>query len=153
LRNENTHRYGGGGGAGLTTTINHMKQEIASQLKAYENALNTSSTAAAMALYGKDPIFMAEYASAFIGRDAVRQGYDQVFRTLKLNVKFTVHEVVDMGGDLAFARTTSAGQQEILATHKVSKEANNELFIFRKEGGEWKIHRYLFASSNPPKMD
>jgi len=33
-----------------------------------------------MALYGSDPIFMAEYANAFIGRDAVQRGYDQVFR-------------------------------------------------------------------------
>jgi hypothetical protein len=33
----------------------------------------------------------------------------------------------------------------------MSKEANNELFIFRrKEQGKWKIHRYLFATSNPP---
>jgi hypothetical protein len=53
-------------------------------------------------------------------------------------------------GDLAYGRTTSAGQQEVLAAHTTSKEANNELFIFRKEQGQWKIHRYLFATSNPP---
>jgi ketosteroid isomerase-like protein len=127
-----------------------MKQEITNALKAYENSLNTSDTRAAMALYGSDPIFMAEYANAFVGRDAVLRGYDQVFRTIKLNVRFTIHEIVDMGGDLAYVRTTSAGQQEMLATHKISQEANNELFIFRKEDGQWKIHRYLFASSKPP---
>jgi hypothetical protein len=37
-----------------------------------------------------------------------------------------------------------------LATHKISPEANNELFIFRREQGQWKIHRYMFAASNPP---
>jgi uncharacterized protein (TIGR02246 family) len=130
-----------------------MKEEITKQLKAYENSLNTSDAEAAMALYGSDPIFMAEYANAFIGRDAVRRGYEQVFKTLKLNVIFTVHEIVSMGGDLAYARTTSAGKQEMLATRKMSAEANNELFIFRKEGGQWKIHRYLFASTNPPKAE
>jgi len=36
----------------------------------------------------------------------------------------------------------------MLSTNAVSQEANNELFIFRKEDGEWKIHRYLFASFN-----
>jgi len=127
-----------------------MKQEISTALKAYENALNTSDTKAAMSLYGTDPIFMAEYANAFIGRDAVQRGYEGVFKTIKLNVRFTIHEVVEMGGDLAYARTTSAGQQQMLATHQTSQEANNELFIFRKENGDWKIHRYLFASSNPP---
>jgi hypothetical protein len=55
-----------------------------------------------------------------------------------------------MGDDLAYVRTTSAGQTDIIAAHNTVKEANNELFIFRKEAGQWKIHRYLFATSNPP---
>jgi uncharacterized protein (TIGR02246 family) len=128
-----------------------MKEEITNLLKAYEKALNTSDTDGALALYGSDPIFMAEYADAFIGRDAVKIAYTQVFKAIKLNVRFSIHEIVDMGGDLAYGRTTSAGQQETLADHSTSKESNNELFVFRKEQGHWKIHRYLFATCNPPK--
>ncbi|MGA8476696.1 MAG: DUF4440 domain-containing protein [Chthoniobacterales bacterium] len=119
-------------------------------LKAYEKALNTSDATAALALYGSDPIVMPQSMPAFIGREAVQATYEGFFKVLKLNVVFTIHEIVDMGGDLAYGRTTSAGEQEILAGHKMSKEANNELFIFRKEQGKWKIHRYLFATSNPP---
>jgi ketosteroid isomerase-like protein len=78
----------------------------------------------------------------------VKNGYDHVFNTLKLNVTFTVHEVVEIG-DLAYVRTTSAGKTEILAQKRTVKEGNNELFIFRNEDGQWKIHRYLFASTNP----
>jgi ketosteroid isomerase-like protein len=126
-----------------------MNQEITNLLKAYEKALNTSDTNAAMALYGSEPIFMAQNAPAFVGRDAVQRSYQHIFETIKLNVVFTIHEIVEMG-DLAYARTTSAGQQEVLAAHTKSKEANNELFIFRREEGQWKIHRYLFATSNPP---
>ena len=126
-----------------------MNQEIVSVIKAYEKALNASDTAAALALYGEDPIFMPQYSGALSGRDAVKAGYDHVFETLKLNVIFTVHEVVEMG-DLAYIRTTSAGETEILSNKRKVKEGNNELFIFRKEHGKWKIHRYLFASSNPP---
>jgi hypothetical protein len=40
---------------------------------------------------------------------------------------------------------------EILANKTTVKEGNNELFIFRKKHGNWKIHRYLFASTNPPE--
>lgn len=130
-----------------------MNQEITTLLKGYENALNTSDAKAALELYGSDPIIMPQGAPAFIGRDAVRAAYDHFFTTLKLNVTFVIHEIVDMGGDLAYGRTTSGGQQEILAGHKLSKEANNELFIFRKEAGKWKIHRYLFATSNPPSSE
>jgi uncharacterized protein (TIGR02246 family) len=126
-----------------------MNQDIVSVIKAYEKALNASDTEAALALYGEDPIFMPQYSAALSGRDAVKAGYDYVFNALKLNVTFTVHEVVEMG-DLAYVRTTSAGKTEILARKATVKEGNNELFIFRKEHGNWKIHRYLFASTNPP---
>ncbi len=27
-------------------------------------------------------------------------------------------------------------------------EGNNELFVFRRENGAWKIHRYLFSTNN-----
>jgi uncharacterized protein (TIGR02246 family) len=126
-----------------------MNQEIVNVIKAYEKSLNTSSTAAALALYGTDPVFMPQNSPALAGRDAVKAGYDFVFANIKLNVIFTIHEVVEMG-ELAYVRTTSAGKTDILAEKKTVKEANNELFIFRKESGQWKIHRYLFATSNPP---
>ncbi|MBV8101094.1 MAG: nuclear transport factor 2 family protein [Verrucomicrobia bacterium] len=127
-----------------------MNQDIVNVIKAYEKSLNTSDTAAALELYGEDPIFMPQYSAALSGRDAVKAGYDHVFNTIKLNVTFTVHEVVEMG-DLAYVRTTSAGKTEIFAAKTTVKEGNNELFIFRKEQGKWKIHRYLFASTNPPQ--
>ncbi|MFZ0504949.1 MAG: nuclear transport factor 2 family protein [Chthoniobacterales bacterium] len=126
-----------------------MNQDIVSVIKAYERALNASNTGACLALYGDDPIFMPQYSAALSGRDAVKAGYDQVFNTLKLNVIFTVHEAVELG-DLAYVRTTSAGHTEMLAKNLTVTEGNNELFIFRKEHGKWKIHRYLFASTNPP---
>ena len=126
-----------------------MNQEITNLLEAYEKALNTSDTQAALALYGSDPVFMPQFSAALSGRDAVRAAYDKVFQTITLNVVFTIHEIVELG-DLAYGRTSSAGQTKIHATNKLLKEGNNELFIFRKEQGQWKIHRYLFASTNPP---
>jgi uncharacterized protein (TIGR02246 family) len=127
-----------------------MNPEIVDVIKSYEKSLNASDTDAALALYGKDPVFMPQYSPALNGRDAVKAGYDHVFNTIRLNVRFTIHEIVELG-DLAYVRTTSAGKTEILQNKTTVKEANNELFIFRREEGKWKIHRYLFASSNPPE--
>ena len=126
-----------------------MNQDIVDVIRAYEKSLNTSDTQAALALYGDDPVFMPEFSAALSGRDAVKAGYDRVFSAIKLNVRFTLHEIVEMG-DLAYVRTTSAGKTETLENKATVQEANNELFIFRKQKGEWKIHRYLFASCNPP---
>ena len=127
-----------------------MNREIANLINAYETALNNHDTKAIMSVYGSDPVFMAQNSVAVVGRDSVKASYERIFATIKLKVTFTIHEIVRLGEDLAYGRTTSEGQQEILATRAQSKEANNELFIFRKEEEEqWKIHRYIFATSNP----
>jgi len=118
-------------------------------LRAYEAALNSSDTPAVMGLYSADPVFAPEYGPALIGREAVRQGYDRVFSTIRLSVKFTIHETESFG-DSGWGRTTSAGRQRVLSTNRETTEGNNELFVFKREGGGWKIHRYLFARDRPP---
>ena len=114
----------------------------------YEQSLNASDTESILKLYGKDPIFMPQHAPAQVGRDQVRAAYEQVFDTIKLNLKFTVHEI-EAFGDLAYARTSSAGKKTIRANDDIVNEGDNELFIFRWEDGDWKIHRYIFSTSNP----
>ena len=117
-------------------------------LAAYERALNANDLEGILALYGSDPVFMPQHAPALVGRDAVRAGYQQVFATIKLAIRFEVHELEE-GGDWAWARTSSAGRTRILAAGVEVAEGNNELFIFRREGGEWRIHRYLFSTNQP----
>lgn len=117
----------------------------------YEQALSASSTEDVLKLYGESPVFMPQHSTALEGRAAVRAGYEHVFRTIQLNIKFTVYEVEEFG-NLAFVRTSSAGKTRILANNAEVDEGNNELFIFRKENGDWKIHRYLFATNNPPNL-
>ena len=119
-------------------------------LKTYETALNTNDLERILALYGNEPVFMPQHAPALVGRDAVRAGYEQVFATLKLNIRFEVYEVEETG-DWAWARTSSAGRARILAAGVEVDEGNNELFVFRRENGGWKIHRYLFSTNQRPR--
>ena len=121
---------------------------IQALLRSYEAALNSNATETILDLYGSEPVFMPQHAPALIGRDAVRAGYEQVFATIKLDVRFEIHEVEE-AGDWAWARTSSAGRTRILAADVEVSEGNNELFVFRRENGEWKIHRYLFATNQP----
>ncbi|MDF5707032.1 MAG: nuclear transport factor 2 family protein [Nostoc sp. S4] len=125
-----------------------MKQ-IQQVLQQYEQVLNASDAHAALELYSNDPIFMPQFAPAQVGRDAVLDTYKQIFQTIQLQVKFTIHEVEAMG-ELAYARTSSSGTATVLAENKTTSEGNNEMFIFKQENGNWKIHRYLFASSQSP---
>ena len=133
---------------GLTAAQRRKAMTIKELIKTYEIALNANDLEKILALYGSEPVFMPQHAPALVGRDAVRAGYKQVFETLKLDIRFEVHEIEE-AGDWAWARTSSAGRTRILAAGVEVTEGNNELFIFRREGGEWRIHRYLFATNQP----
>jgi len=137
--------------AALFTSNTVMADDMAAikaEIAKYETALNASQTSQVMEIYGKNPTFMPQHAPAQVGRTAVKQAYDNVFNTIKLDVKFTIHEV-EVLGDTAWVRTSSAGKTKILANNVVVNEGNNELFIFKKENGNWKIHQYLFSTNQP----
>lgn len=127
-----------------------VDMDIQQLIQRYEQALNASDPGAVLALYGSDPVFMPQNAPAMVGRDAVRKAYEQVFATIRLAIRFEVYEV-EVLGDQAWARTSSAGRTTVLANGEVLDEGNNELFVFRREGGEWRIHRYLFATNRPAR--
>jgi uncharacterized protein (TIGR02246 family) len=114
----------------------------------YEKSLNASDTGSILKLYGADPIFMPQHAPAQVGRDQVRSAYEHVFDNIKLDIRFKVYETEEFG-DLACVRTSSEGKTTIRANDETVNEGNNELFVFRKESGDWKIHRYIFSTSNP----
>ena len=129
------------------------EQAVAEVLAAYGAALNASDTDAVMPLYVEDGVFMAPYSASAVGTGAVRKAYDAVFKAIKLTVKFSVAEIVEMSPEWVFARTNSAGTTLDHATGASSAEANQELFIFRKDrGGKFKIARYSFSTTNPQSM-
>ena len=126
---------------------------IRSVMSSYEEALNASNTAAVMPLYTEDGVFMPPNSHSAVGKAAVRQAYDAVFKAITLHVKFTIAEVVVMSPEWAFVRTNSAGTNKINATGATSPEGNQELFIFNKrEDGKWRIARYSFSTINPPPV-
>jgi uncharacterized protein (TIGR02246 family) len=125
---------------------------VTALLEKYNEALNASSTEAVMPLYSEDGVFMPPYSQSAVGSAAVRKAYDAVFKAITLNVKFTIAEIVELGPGWAFARTNSAGTTTDHATGAKSAEGNQELFVLKKDDdGSWKIARYSFSPTNPPR--
>ena len=123
---------------------------IRNLMSSYESALNASNTEAAMPLYAEDGVFMAPNNQSAVGKASVRQAYDAVFKAITLKVKFTIAELVVMSPQWALVRTNSTGTRKINATGATSREANQELFIFKKgDDGQWRIARYSFSTTNP----
>ena len=131
--------------------MNANEKAVAAVLATYQDALNQSDTGAVMKLYAPDGVFMPQNSFSSVGAEDVRRAYDAVFRTIKLTVKFNVAEVVEMAPNWVFARTNSAGTVKVLATDASGTEANQELFLFQKIEGVWKIARYCFSTTNPER--
>lgn len=124
---------------------------ITDSLRRYEIALNASDTEAVMKLYAEDGVFMPQHFPSAVGAAQVRAAYDGVFATIRLSVAFDIVEVVPVAEDWAFARTNSAGTVTVLATGESGPEANQELFVMQRDEGAWKIARYAFSTTNPPR--
>ncbi|TNE66890.1 MAG: hypothetical protein EP344_02250 [Bacteroidetes bacterium] len=67
-----------------------------------------------------------------------------------MNIEFFIEEIV-VENNVAFATTSSEGTTLIHATGDTVPEANRELFVFEKVGGDWKIARYMFNKTSPQK--
>jgi ketosteroid isomerase-like protein len=72
-------------------------------------------------------------------------GYRQIFDAIRLDVTFTIDELVVTTDETAHALTRSNGTQTVLAAGTTSAESNREMFLFQRTDGEgWKISRYMF---------
>ena len=131
--------------------MNTDEQAVAAVLAKYQDALNQSDTDAVMKLYALDGVFMPQNSPSSVGAAAVRKAYDAVFEAIKLQVRFNVAEVIQVAPEWAFARTNSAGTVKVHASGESGPEANQELFVFQRVDGTWKIARYCFSTTNPPK--
>ena len=130
--------------------MNQDEEAVTATLTAYQDALNRSDTAAVMALYTPDAVFMPQNSPSCVGTEAVREAYDAVFAAITLTVAFQVAETRQLGPDWVMVRTNSAGTVKVHATGESAPEANQELFLFQKLGTDWKIARYCFSTINRP---
>ena len=127
-------------------------EKIHAVLKSYEHVLNAGDAAGVVRLYTEDGVFMAQHHPSAVGIDAVKAAYEAAFKAIDLNVEFDIVEIEVVADDWAFARTNSAGTITINATGDQVAEGNQELFVLKKTNdGEWKIARYSFSTTNPPR--
>ncbi len=138
---------------GVAAADHHAdRTKIETVLSTYEKALNASDADTVMTLYADDGVFMPQHSAPNVGKEAVRAAYDGVFQAITLNIEFTVDEIHKVSPGWAYARTRSEGFVTINATGDKGPEANQELFIFQKtDDGSWKIARYIFSTTNPPR--
>lgn len=118
-------------------------QDIRDLLGVYERSLNASDAELAASCYTADGAFMPTTLPTVSG-PAMRDGYAGLFAAIRLEVEFTIDELVVTSPETAHALTRSHGHQTVLATGAVTTESNREVFLFTRQDGDWRISRYLF---------
>ena len=132
-----------------TVNTEEEKNAIEATLKNYEAALNASDVDAVLALYAEDGVFMPTEAPTAVGKEQNRATYERVFGIIKLDITFSIDEIVQ-SGNFAFALTLSRGEVTVLAEGITLPEENRELFVLKKTDDDWKIARYMFNKTSPP---
>jgi ketosteroid isomerase-like protein len=78
-----------------------------------------------------------------VGKTSIRQAYEGFSKMMAFNVRFAVHSIVQMAPNWAYAHTSSSGTTTNRITHTVIHEANQELFIMKRDSsGRWHIAVY-----------
>lgn len=126
-----------------TTVTDNDKGAIEKVINAYRDALKEANVSKVVALYTKDAVLMPPGAPTAVGQAQVKATYEYVFGAIKLDINFTIDEVV-VNGNTAFVRSTSKGTATVNANGQTGPEENRELFVFQKVGGQWKIARYMY---------
>jgi hypothetical protein len=103
-------------------------------MSAYEAALNASDTEAVMPLYADDGVFMPQNSQSAVGKAAVRQAYDMVFKAITLKVKFRRNGLTCGGIPRERKRSTPPDQRAVRPRASTT--------------GKWQIARYSFSTTN-----
>ena len=122
--------------------------QLVSIMERYAAALRSGNVEALVALYTPNGVFMRENMPAAVGRDALRAAYKEVFAALKVDLAFSIQET-EVVGDIAWLRSTSKGKVKVLSSGAETTNSFDELVVFRREQGGWKIRSYMYGSNQP----
>jgi uncharacterized protein (TIGR02246 family) len=126
------------------------EKAVREAISAYEKGLNTSDAAGVVKLFTADAVVMAPNNSPAVGKEVIGKVYEGLFKAVKLDIKFEVDEVKVLSDKWAMARTRSKFTVKV-GDAAPQPDANQELFLFQKEDGQWRIARYSYSSTNPAK--
>jgi uncharacterized protein (TIGR02246 family) len=120
-----------------------MNEQIQTLMQTYERSLNEANVDLVRRVYADDAVFIGQPFPTATGKDAIVALYADFLSKLDFNVKFKVLEV-ELGDNLGFVRTQSAGTITPKGQTPGGTEGNREVFVVKKIDGAWKFYRYIF---------
>ncbi|HTA16387.1 MAG TPA: SgcJ/EcaC family oxidoreductase [bacterium] len=111
-----------------------------------EKATNQSDVEASVSLYTSDGVMMTPHSPAFVGSDAIRKNLVNLFEMFACDITIKVTEVRQVSPDWAYARSIFSGIGTMKSNGQKVPFDYQELRLFRKANGSWKISRNMFTT-------
>jgi uncharacterized protein (TIGR02246 family) len=123
------------------------KSAVETLVHNYFDALNSGDAAKVTSFFTKTGVLLAQGAPTATGSEQVIGTFQYVFENFSYSLKVSIGEVI-IQGNYAIVSSTSAGSFVIKAKNETVVTEYRETFVIHKEGGVWKIARYMY---NQPK--
>jgi uncharacterized protein (TIGR02246 family) len=134
----------------MTISKTSENAAIGETISEYFKALNAGDIDAALKLYTDDPVQLPFMQPTVVGTEAIRSGYEGLFKLVRFQMHTKIEELVQMSSEWAFVRTESAGIMTPVRTGQASPATFHEVFILRKTNDvKWRIARYSFSPTAP----
>lgn len=112
----------------------------------FSDAFNAADISKTVASFTPDGINMPNTAPAARGTEQLIKAFGFLFSTAGININYVIDEI-NVIGEHAFARTNSTVNTLFKSSGDKLLLENKELFLFRKQDGEWKISHYIFNNT------
>jgi len=119
--------------------------KIRELISGYQIALNNEEIEKIPTLYSKQAIFMPTDVPAIKGVEEIVLTYEYLFSQFDFELEFDIKEVA-IAENFAYVLSNSEGTITLESNETEETSKNQEIFILIKEGGDWKISRYMFNS-------
>lgn len=101
--------------------------------------------------YADDAVFMPSGLPTVAGKDSIRAAYVETLKHVRIQPGGqSVAEDAFISGEFAWVRTDSRAEALNPTTGETTQGHFREVFLLRKDDGQWKIWRYMFNTIEAP---
>jgi uncharacterized protein (TIGR02246 family) len=128
----------------MTSSTGHIREALKAANERFMAAFGRGDAAGLAALYTEDGQVLPPNSQVVEGHDAV-QGFWQA--VMDMGIKGARLETVEAEGHGDTA--VEVGRFELLGEGEQVLDRGKYVVIWKRDGGEWKLHRDIFNSSQP----
>lgn len=122
----------------------NVRSAIVEAVQKFMNLYKKGDAAGVAALYSENPVLMPPGMDFIYGKEGVQATFEAF---LNMGIKELVFEIVEVDhcGDIAVEMST----YKLLGAEGQQLDFGKYIVVWKREHGDWKLHRDIFNTSKP----